>query len=120
MSIFASQDYYVAMAWLYASFMVFLALSILVRKQIRQIILMLVSFAFVALMIFISSYHSWTCDFQPQGRYWFPVMAILGFLIYQTRASLNNLLTHFFIMSLFILSGYSFVFVALYYYGTLY
>jgi len=120
MSIISPGDYYVLMGMLYAGFLSFLVLSVLFSKQPKAITLMVISLLFVGLMIFISSYHSWTCDFQPQGRYWFPVMAILGLLIYQTQAYLNNILAHFFIISLFSLSAYSFIFVALYRYGTLY
>ncbi|MDY6994371.1 MAG: hypothetical protein SVR94_17445, partial [Pseudomonadota bacterium] len=120
MSIISPRDYYILMGILYAGFLSFLALSVLFSKKLKAISLMIISLSFVGLMIFISSYHSWTCDFQPQGRYWFPVMAILGLLIYQTQAYLNNILAHFFIISLFSLSAYSFIFVALYRYGTLY
>ena len=111
MSIGASQTYYFIMGSLYIAFFLFLFFSILLKKEH---ILWTLGIGLAMLgAVFISSYHSWTVDFQAQGRYLFPVISLLGLLMYQNRQAFNQLVTHIFLLSLFGCSVYSFLFVAL-------
>jgi hypothetical protein len=120
MSVFAPKDYYILMGVLYIAFILFLIISILMSRDKRKLLLMTMTLFISLVMIFISSYHSWNSDFQPQGRYLFPVISIMGLLIYENKRYLNNVVTHIFIASMFLMSVYSFIFVALYRYGSSY
>ncbi len=73
-----------------------------------------VSFLFFSLLlIVISFYHSWTKDFQAQGRYLFPIAAMLSIVYGRCHRYLKGpVFTSLFIV-MFILSSYSFIFVAI-------
>ncbi len=73
-----------------------------------------VSFLFFSLLlIVISFYHSWTKDFQAQGRYLFPIASMLGIVYARCHRYLKGpVFTSLFIV-MFILSSYSFIFVAI-------
>lgn len=62
-----------------------------------------------------SFHHSWVADFQPQGRYLFPVFAMLGIVFTTAHGTLSTIRTGFFTLWLFILSIYSFITVGLLY-----
>jgi hypothetical protein len=114
LSIPASNDYYSIVKLVYISFFLFLMISILMSNNRNHIFFMLIVLFSVSLTIFISTYHSWTSAFQAQGRYLFPIIGMIGLLIYQNNKSLHNWVTNVFISCLFLLSSYSFLFVALY------
>ncbi len=42
--------------------------------------LLIITAALGLLTLYLASYHSWTSDFQPQGRYLFPVLAIAAYV----------------------------------------
>lgn len=113
MTIFAPENYYRLMGVLYLAFGLFLTISILLSKQSASILQLLTFTICAALTAFVSSYLSWTYAFQAQGRYLFPVIPMLGLLVYSNRERLNNLCVNIFIFAAFSLSVYSFVFVAL-------
>ncbi len=64
-------------------------------------------------LIGASLYHSWTMDYQTQGRYLFPLIPMFCVLLYHTRTLMQGSLYKLLLTSLFVLSVYSFVFVAL-------
>ena len=66
-----------------------------------------------AAIVGLSMYHSWTIDFQPQGRYLFALFPILGILLMRGRTYLNGRVTAGLVGASFVLSTYSFVFVGL-------
>lgn len=113
MSIAAPQTYYTIMKILYLAFFLFLFLSVL-RSQHQETLLAMggILLGMVGTVL-ISSYHSWTMDFQAQGRYLFPIISLLGFLLYQVRHVLSHFITQTLILSLVGCSVYSFIFVAL-------
>jgi len=64
-------------------------------------------------LIGIALYHSWTIDFQPQGRYLFPIVPIFGVLYGWNYRAISR---RWFILALtpmFLLAMYSFIFEAL-------
>ncbi len=67
----------------------------------------------VFLVIFSSSIRSWVYDFQPQGRYLFPIIPVASAWIYTNRKDLNNFTFHCVLISLFSLSLYSFIFTGI-------
>jgi hypothetical protein len=58
-------------------------------------------------------YHAWSGDFQAQGRYLLPIVGMVSILIYHQRHSLANLPCLLCSGTLYVLSVYSFIFVAL-------
>lgn len=67
----------------------------------------------VFLTVSISVALSWIYAFQPQGRYLFPILGMLGVFVYSNRKHFHNLIMHGFIITAFLLVAYSFAFVAL-------
>jgi hypothetical protein len=66
-----------------------------------------------ATTVCISVYLSWNYAFQPQGRYLFPVVGMLGLLLYANKQRLHVVVVNAFLAATFLLSAYSFIFVAL-------
>lgn len=64
-------------------------------------------------LIGIALYHSWTVDFQPQGRYLFPIVPIIGVLYGWNYAVINRRLLILGLTPMFLLAMYSFIFEAL-------
>lgn len=58
-------------------------------------------------------WNSWTKDFQPQGRYFFCLLPVLGSLLYLCREKLNYRAIAGLSLVLFALSVFSFVFVGI-------
>jgi hypothetical protein len=101
------------MAILLASFGFYMLLCIILSKDRSLLFLTMVALLAVGGVIFISTYHSWVNAFQAQGRYLFPVIGILGLLLYQSRSYLHQWITNAFISGLFLMSVYSFLFIAI-------
>ncbi len=60
-----------------------------------------------------SLYHSWTLDFQPQGRYLLPIFPIFGILYGWNYRAINGRLLIFALTPMFLLAMYGFIFEAL-------
>ena len=85
-------------SWIYRSVIIFLLIlagSMLVRvirqnKKNFKAYGIVISLIVTALINLIASIHnSWTWDFQPQGRYLFPILPALGYAIYHYRDCLR-------------------------------
>lgn len=64
-------------------------------------------------MIFASSYiFSYNYNYQPQGRYLFPILPIIGLFLYKLKPHINKYALGIPSILLFMVSIYSFVFVA--------
>ncbi len=64
-------------------------------------------------LVGVSLYHSWTIDFQPQGRYLLPILPIFGVLYGWNYQVINRRLLIFAVTPMFLLAAYSFIFEAL-------
>ena len=113
MNILAPYFYYRLMTILYVVFGLYLLVAVAFRKNSVGIIQALIFVTGFCLTIFISVYLSWTYSYQAQGRYLFPVIAMVCLLVYSNRRHLNGLVFYAFVGGAFLLSIYSFVFVAL-------
>lgn len=71
------------------------------------------AFAISGGLIGVALYHSWTVDFQPQGRYLFPIIPIVGILYGWNYAAINRRLLILGLTPMFLLAMYSFIFEAL-------
>lgn len=69
--------------------------------------------AFSALTIGIALFHSWNNDFQAQGRYLFPMIAMLGAGLFMVRDTLPRRTFAAIVTLCFALGVYSFVFTGL-------
>jgi len=68
---------------------------------------------FSLLLITVSLYHSWTKDFQAQGRYLFPIVSMLGIVYAKGHKYLKGPVFTSLFMTMFLLSAYSFILVAI-------
>ncbi len=64
-------------------------------------------------LIGIALYFSWTIDFQPQGRYLFPLLPVFGILYGWNYTAINRRLLILGLAPMFLLAMYSFIFEAL-------
>ena len=109
----ASFKYYDIVRWTGAALLlVFLGL-IFVRSWRENGFIALSCLFFSLLLITVSLYHSWTMDFQPQGRYLFPIASMLGIVYARGHRYLKGPVFTSLFMMMFLLSVYSFVFVAI-------
>jgi hypothetical protein len=89
---FSSRSFYIVMA---AGWAVFLAVSILgsFRGQSRHTLLINATAWLCALLVVaLSIYFSWNFDFEPQGRYLFPIISLLLYLVNTVHAPLRTYL----------------------------
>lgn len=75
--------------------------------------LAVVAMAIAAALIGKSLHHSWTVDFQAQGRYLFPLLPIFGMLYGWHHQVIDRRVILFGVVPLFCLAGYVFIFEAL-------
>jgi len=94
-------------------FSFYLAGSVIIGFQLKQILLLLIVLLCSLLMIALSVWNSWTASFQAHGRYLFPIFIMTGYLIFQSRGILNKKYLHSFILLMFWLASYSYLFVGL-------
>lgn len=75
--------------------------------------LLVISLGCSLLLMGTALYHSWSVDFQAQGRYFLPIVGMLSVLTYHMRHPLGNMYSLLLVGGMYALSVYSFVFVAL-------
>ncbi|AGF79001.1 putative membrane protein (DUF2142) [Desulfocapsa sulfexigens DSM 10523] len=109
----ADDTYYDLMRPLAVVFFMALLLSVLFRGGLSGNILMFLFLGCSGAVIAASLYHSWTADFQPQGRYLLPMIPALCIVLYHSRNLMQNVLFRICLMGMFLLSTYSFLFVGM-------
>lgn len=108
MSLPSPGAYYAVMGALYAALLLTIGLAF--RKlPWPDVIFGAAVFSAAAAVIALSAYHSWTADFQPQGRYLFPVLPMLAFVLYRYRETLRSRALLLLFTGLFAASVFSFV-----------
>lgn len=112
-TISGSHVYYELVRWAGVAFLVFLFGSIFIRAGLINNVYSLSVISIATVLIAASFYHSWTKDFQAQGRYLIPILPMLGILCALTREYVNSRILTFFTSCMFLLSVYSFICVAL-------
>jgi hypothetical protein len=110
MNIWASGRYYLPFILLYLAFGLYAILAVIRSRDKKSIVQLAVTAFGCFLTVFVSVMLSWIYAYQPQGRYLFPVIGMVGLFIYTNRRHLNNLIAHIFIISTFLFSIYSFIF----------
>jgi len=105
--------YYELMKWLLIAFLLYIIVAIAVRGDSEGKLLALLVVGLSLALLAASIHRSWTVDFQAQGRYLFPILPMLGAVLARNRTAIESRLFVLLFMHLFLLSLYSFIFVAL-------
>jgi len=115
MKIYAPFIYYRYMGYLLWALMGTLILGLLLFGHPGGSAAVGVFLLFTTLTIFQSTWHSWTSDFQAQGRYLFPIGAMAGMTLARFAPAANRTLPIAFPLAVAMLamSFYSFVYVGL-------
>jgi len=114
MSLKGSDYYYLLMWLLYATLVVLLFMRV-VRLSWHDALFAAGVLAVGCLVVLLSAYTSWTADYQPQGRYLFPILPMFAFLFHRYRDALRSRAFYLLFGCLFAGSIYSFIFTALRY-----
>ena len=109
----STDAYYNAERFVGVALLVMLSLAILFRGGISGNLLYLIFIACAGGLIGISLYHSWTADYQTQGRYLFPIVPMFCVVLYHSRNLIRGAVFKLMLTAMFLLSVYSFVFVGL-------
>ena len=105
--------YYLIMVVLHLALGLVLAVMAVQSRDADTISLLLLVVAMAVLSVLISSYHSWVSDFQAQGRYLFPLLPMLAFLLHRIFNQGARAAVAMVSFSIFALSVYSFAGVGL-------
>jgi len=108
-TISAGYGYYDLVRWTSLAFLAMVLVSLLVRGGIYVNLQTLAVVGLSTALVAVALYHSWTKDFQPQGRYLLPILPMLGVLCAQGKEYLNVKIMTFFTLCMFLLSSYSFI-----------
>ena len=106
-------DYYYLLMWLLYATVVVLLLMRVARLSWRDALFTGGVLATACLVVLGSAYSSWTADYQPQGRYLFPILPMFAFLFHRYRDALRSRAFYLLFGCLFAFSIYSFIFTAL-------
>ena len=112
MTLKGSQSYYIAMGLLYSVLLTLLFFRI-ARVSWPDSAFVAATFGTMLGVVLGSVYFSWTADYQPQGRYLFPILPMVAFLFYRYRESLRSPAFYLLFGGLFACSVYSFIFIGL-------
>ena len=112
MSLSGPPEYYIVIGTLYLALIAFLLAGIC-RLSWRDALFAVAVLGLAVCVVLASAYQSWTADFQPQGRYLFPIIPMIAFLFHHYRESLRSRVFNLLFACLFACSVYSFVFIGL-------
>ena len=88
-------------------------LSAILWGSFSGVALVAITIGCSVLLIVVSLLNSWMVSFQAQGRYFAPILPMLGVLYYHARPWLMNRVFNFLLLALFLVGLYSFVFIGL-------
>ncbi len=113
MKVSAPKGYYVVVKYMCLLFLTFILLSLLIHSGAKEKVLFLI---FLICSISLMGVHLWRCwevTFQAQGRHLLPIVGMMSVFLYYVRDILYKPVIHLYILLMFLLSSYSFIFVAL-------
>ena len=115
MKIYAPLIYYRYIGYTFWTLAGALALALVLHGGRGGSVGLLVFLVFAGLTVFQSTWHSWTNDFQAQGRYLFPIGAMAGMTLARFAKAANRTLpvTGVLVAAMLALSFYSFLWVGL-------
>lgn len=103
-------------AWIfgaYGAFLIYLIATILRRGDVNDRAVLFGGLTVSLLVVGLSVYHSWTSDFQPQGRYLFGIFAILAVILARGKRLVRPLAVNAFLLFCFFWSVHSFCAIGL-------
>ncbi len=112
-SVSASGIYYTLAKYMGLVFLLAVSATVLLRGGLAGTSLWLLTLAVAAGLVWQALYHAWTVDFQPQGRYFLPIIGMAAIFFLHARHYLLRSLVSLLCVALFLLSLYSFVAVGL-------
>lgn len=113
MTIHGPAAYYIALFALHVFLVSYTVRTVVLRGEAIDRSLLAISAAFCGSVIFLSLYHSWINDFQAQGRYLFPVVALFAIPFTRASRSFRTRVVPILLGMAFVLSASSFLFVGL-------
>lgn len=109
----AKKPYYAMMASGYLVLLAIYAWAALRSRDITAGLRFLLVSAFAALTVAVALHHSWVNDFQAQGRYLFPIVAMLGVGLQAVRNNIDPRAVMGVVAGCYALSVWSFIFIGL-------
>ncbi len=113
LEILGPPTYYQLVAVLLLVFVAYLLYDVMRSGSRIDKFTVLAGIGMFCLILSLTLWKAWTKDFQPQGRYFFPMVTIIGMTLAVVRASLRPRIVSSLFVALFLLSTYFFVFVGL-------
>ena len=112
-SVAASYGYYNFVHYLSLIVLVVITFFTIKNGGWEGLSLLSVTIGSAMLLMLAALYQAWAVDFQAQGRYLLPIVGMLSMFSYHMRQKLGNTPCVFVLSSMFMVSLYSFIFVAL-------
>ena len=113
MNFYSDTDYYTIMKGLFILLFIIILSCTVYGTGRYDAVLVSGAFCVVLLSIGVSVYYSWTSDYQPQGRYLFPVIAILMIGLSRLPIIFHRRFLPIFSTACFLMGVWSFVLYAL-------
>jgi hypothetical protein len=107
--------YYDLVRWSGLWLLSFFFLSVFLRGGIGGSTVAMAVLGLSLALIGVSFYHSWTVDFQPQGRYLLPIIPMLGIAYGMNSEAVYRPVLSISVVVMFLLSLYAFIFQGLLY-----
>jgi len=112
-TISATEVYYSLVRLVGVGFILLVSVAVLLRAPPSDRMIVVLFYVCATALTGVSLWHSWTSDFQTQGRYMFPLVPMLGLLVYHARRYVPAAVFRLFLVAMFALSVYSFVYIGL-------
>ncbi len=107
--------YYGAIGLASLLILAYVVITVLTKGTVENRLIMASAGVIGLMLITASFYHSWVGDFQPQGRYLYPIVSMFGAVLALNRRVLSERWLSLLSFWVFMLSGFAFVTVALHY-----
>ncbi|GJL81670.1 MAG: hypothetical protein DHS20C01_13040 [marine bacterium B5-7] len=105
--------YYELVTIILILFTAYLLITIFRRGTLSEKLTTLGGIAVFALLMVVTMWNAWSKDFQPQGRYFFPMIPISGFILAWCSKRLNPRVVSGFTLTLFLFAVFFFIFIGL-------
>ena len=105
--------YYELARWFAAILLIYILGTVFIRGSTGDSMIAIAVVLLSIALIGASLYHSWTMDFQAQGRYLFPILSMFGVLLGRCRRYFDTRLLVLSMSQLYFLGLYSFIFIAI-------
>ena len=113
MNLLSDEDYYLTVTYALGAFSILIFLYVAFTFPLQDAIFFLFVLLFASLAVGQSAYTSWINDFQPQGRYLFPILPIFLVGLARLPAFFRTRIMPLFGLIFFVLSVWSFLLTGL-------